>query len=186
MLDLALIAPEKPHPVDRAIYDTLIEAGALENDHVELLHGVVIERSPQGDAHAWTVRRLTGLLGELLRRRADLLVQAPFDAGEDSQPEPDLALVEAELGPTERPSRAYLVVEVAGTSLRKDRAVKGPLYARAGAPEYWVVDLEHRRVERYRDPAPEGYRTMTTHERSETLTLVAFPDITLSLADFVP
>ena len=186
MLDLAAIAPEKPHLMSLAEYEALIASGALEEERVELLHGVIVDMSPQGNDHAYVIRTLTQRLLPVLLGRAEVSVQAPFLVADGSLPEPDLAVIAPGLTADERPSRAHLVIEVADSSLRKDRMVKGPLYASAGVPEYWIVDLAHHRVERYRDPGTDGYRTLTTHERDELLRLIAFPDVELTIAEFLP
>jgi Uma2 family endonuclease len=75
------------------------------------------------------------------------------------------------------------VIEVAVSTLRKDRAVKGPLYASSRVTEYWIFDAKERRVEVYRDSDGSVYRTKSVHGVGETLTLVAFPDITIAIAD---
>lgn len=186
MLDLAAIAPETPHLISLDEYEALIASGALEDQRVELLHGVIVDMSPQGNGHAFAVRKLTTLLTLALNGRAEVSGQAPFRPSSTSLPEPDLALIDLHLPVTERPSRAHLIVEVAESSLRKDRVVKAPLYAGAGVPEYWIVDLTNHRVERYRDPDADGYRTLTTHERHEALGLVAFPDVEVAIAAFMP
>jgi Uma2 family endonuclease len=96
--------------------------------------------------------------------------QLPLALGEYSEPEPDVAVVAG--GPRDyaeaHPTSALLVVEVSETTLGLDHDTKGSLYAAAGIPEYWIVDLVHRRLEIYRDPCPIpearygfGYRTRT-------------------------
>ena len=84
------------------------------------------------------------------------------------------------------PDRALLVVEVADESLRKDRLVKARLYANAGVPEYWIVNLPQRTLEIYRRPAPEGYGQITTSGPDQTVNPEAFPDIVVRVADLVP
>src|SRR5271155_5012744 len=87
-----------------------------------------------------------------------LAVQLPLEADARSEPEPDLALTEGELSFDHHPRTAALVVEVAVTSQRKDRGRKADVYARAGMPLYWLVDVPAKAVEVRSDPGPEGYR----------------------------
>lgn len=133
-----------------------------EDDRVELLGGEIFEMSPVGPRHAACVRRLTNLLARQLGGSAVVDAQNPLRLNELSQPQPDLAVLrprddfyaDAHPGPED----VLLLVEVADTSLAYDRDVKIPLYARCGVPEVWLVDLESRAVEVYRDPGAAGYR----------------------------
>ena len=85
----------------------------------------------------------------------------------------------------EQPEDILLVIEVAETSERYDRRTKGPLYARFGIPELWIVDLNRSRVTRYLDPAPEGYRSTRIYRRGESIGPLAFPDRLIPVADIL-
>ncbi len=78
------------------------------------------------------------------------------------------------------PGDVLLLVEVSETSADSDREVKVPLYARAGIPEVWLVDLEGEVIEVYRQPSAEGYREARQVRRGEALSPEAFPDLTLA------
>jgi Uma2 family endonuclease len=148
MLDIADITPERPRPLRRVEYDLLVEHGRFAEERVELLEGVIVEMSPQGPAHANVVERLTRFLVLALQGRAVVRPQSAFAASDSSEPEPDLAVVEPGRGLTDpHPREAFLIVEVADSSLLKDRGLKSSLYARAGVPEYWIVDLRSREIE---------------------------------------
>jgi Uma2 family endonuclease len=141
----------------------MIRAGILaEDDPVELLEGEVVRRMPTGSSHAGTVKRMNRLLSRLVGEAAIVSVQDPLALGEFSEPEPDLMLLRprpdfyAHAHPTTED--VLLVVEVADTSLATDLEVKVPLYAGHGVREVWLVDLEHRRVLAYRDPAGGRYQ----------------------------
>jgi Uma2 family endonuclease len=97
---------------------------------------------------------LTNLLVPQVKGRYRVRPQLPLTLGERSEPEPDLAIVPIPDSGAIAGNRraALLVIEVAGESLRKDRLVKARIYARAGIPEYWIVDLQGRSVELHRDP----------------------------------
>lgn len=143
-------------------FHRMAEAGILgEDDRVELLRGEVVELSPVGKRHAYVVNTLVDLLSPL-RDRAVLSVQNPLGLSPDTEVYPDLALLQP---PRTRyrdrlpeAKDALLVVEVAETSLDHDLKVKLPLYAQAGVPEVWVVDLEGKRVLVHRKPEGGGYR----------------------------
>jgi Uma2 family endonuclease len=136
-------------------YHLMIDAGVFdEDDHSELLHGILVARSAQGGPHARVIQRLTGLLVRGVGEAYDVRVQLPLTLGDDSEPEPDFAVVprDDDHPGSEHPRTARLVIEVSRTSFHFDRTVKAPLYARAGVPEYWLVDLSARRVVVLRDP----------------------------------
>ncbi len=131
-------------------FHRMVEAGILsEDDRVELLEGEVVELSPVGKRHAYAVNALVDLLSPL-RERAVLSVQNPLRLRGNTEVYPDLALL---MPPRSRyrdrlpeGEDALLVIEVAESSLDYDLKVKLPLYAKAGVPEVWVVDLENRRA----------------------------------------
>jgi len=178
---------ESPRLLSVAEYHRMIEAGIFgEDERVELLEGVVVAMTPQSPAHAYCIRFLTRLLVRTLGNAYAVSPQLPLTLSERSEPEPDLAVVRADLDSRDRhPAAAILVVEVALDSLRKDRRVKGALYARFGVPEYWIVNLEARVVEAFSDPdAVNGaYRRTRTVTTAETLTSEAFPGLSFPVAD---
>lgn len=134
----------------------MVDSGALEGEPVELLEGLLVEvMSPQGVEHATAIERITIHLAAAQSR---LRVQLPLEVPPDSVPEPDLALVEGPPALGHHPRTALLVVEVSFSSPRIDRGVKAELYARAGVPTYWLVDLIGGAVEVRTNPGPGGYR----------------------------
>lgn len=157
---MASLPDLSPRPFSVADYHRMIDAGILaEDERVELLEGVIVLMSPQKDPHAHAIEELTFALARQIDDRHRLRCQLPLTLGEDSEPEPDLAVVLArgkDRPASGHPRSALLVIEVAGDSLRKDRLVKSRLYARAAIPEYWIVNLEDRCLEVYRDPDPES------------------------------
>jgi Uma2 family endonuclease len=181
VVNAELIAPDRVRLLSRAEYDHMVAQGWFVEDRLELLHGVVVEMSPQGPKHAAVIRRLTNLLVPLLRRRALLQVQSPLATSDDSEPEPDVALVAHGDYDDQHPSTALLVVEVAVTSVVKDRELKGPLYASAGVPEYWLVDLEAGVVEVHTEPRPSGYRLVRRCERGDLISMVELSDVEIAV-----
>jgi Uma2 family endonuclease len=173
-------------PLRRAEYDRLVELGAFADEHIELLHGQLIQMSPQGTLHAYVIGQLTQILVPRLLGRALVRVQMPLAVSDISEPEPDVALVDPRPHLADHPQSAFLVVEVAGDSLRKDRTVKARLYAECGVPEYWLVDVEAGVVEVRRGPGARGYRRTTRHGHEETLRLLRFSDVEVVLAEVLP
>jgi len=177
MLDLDLLRPEGPRGLRRSEYDQLVRLGAFEDERVELLHGTIVQMSPNHPEHAGPITRLTEILVLALARRADVRVQLSYWATDDSEPEPDLAVVPRGPWNREHPESAHLVIEVAASSLRKDRVVKAPLYAASRVTEYWVVNVRERSVEVFRDSDGTSFRSESCRGISESLRLVAFPDV---------
>ena len=150
----------------RVEYARLIDLGLLDEDEpVELVDGELVCKEPQSARHAAAVL----LVAEALRRAFgagwQVRIQMPIALGDNSEPEPDVAVVEG--GPGDffdaHPAYAALVVEVAVSSLGFDRDEKASLYARGGVPDYWILDVDGRRMEVRRDPrvdreAPLGWR----------------------------
>ncbi|MEM7736489.1 MAG: Uma2 family endonuclease [Deinococcota bacterium] len=168
-------------------YHSMIDAGILtENDRVELIEGDVIETAAIGSRHAACVKRTAELLRDALNKRALLGVQDPVILGDDSEPEPDLSVLVsnnafyADAHPTA--SDIYLLIEVADSSLVYDMTVKLPLYARAGVPEVWLVNLVQNRVMVYRDLSSSGYTTEMSLTAGDSLSPVAFTDVVLDVA----
>lgn len=153
----------------RSEYDALVELGVFEDEKIELIEGVLVEMSPEKARHAWVIQQLNRLLVRGLPDDLALRVTAPWAASERSEPEPDLAVVPAARYVADHPTAAVLLLEVSNSSLRKDLGTKARVYASAGVPEYWVIDLVHDEVVRHTDPRAEGYSTITRHGGSETL-----------------
>jgi Uma2 family endonuclease len=182
---LADLAPERVRPLKRFEYEKLVDAGVFDDERVELLGGAIVEMSPQSPQHAATIIRLTKLLVRAAGDRAEICAQLPFVASDDSLPEPDLALVPLGDYDDARPDRALLVVEVAVASLGKDRLLKAELYARAGVPEYWIVNLIDRVVEVHTTPRDGVYADVRSVGREAKLRLVALPTVELTIGDFL-
>jgi Uma2 family endonuclease len=154
-------------------------------ERLELLRGVLVAMTPQNAAHAAVVQRLTELLVGALGVRVSVRIQLPLALTEDSEPEPDVAIVPRGDYDDVHPETALLVVEVADASLAKDGSLKAELYAAAGIAEYWVVDIPHRRVRVHLAPSGGRYREVTTLQRGDTVGPRAFPDVALGVSDIV-
>ncbi len=168
-------------------YHRMGEAGILhEDDRVELIDGELIDMAPIGQDHAATVNRLTRALVMAFGEQAIVSVQNPVRLNRFNEPRPDFAVFRPRAdfyatGERPGPADTLLVIEVADSSLRYDRGVKLPLYARSGIPEVWIVDLRRRMVDVHRAPGEDGYATVETHGPDDTMTLVLAPEIAVGL-----
>lgn len=174
-----------------AEYYGLVDEGVLdEDDHVELLEGVIVAGEPQNPPHASGVWRVHRALDRAVGDRAIVRCQLDYIAGRRSAPEPDVAIVP--LDPdgyaTAHPMQAYALVEVSDSSLTQDRLTKAPIYAKNGVPQYVLVNLREDCVENYTAPsAPRRrYLERTVLRRGERFTLVVFPDVTIAVDDLLP
>lgn len=166
----------------RAEYHAMANAGLFEQERVELVHGVVRRMSPMHSPHSYAVRRLNTLVVPQVAGRAEVLVQMPVAASDTSEPEPDFALVPPGDYLDDHPHTCLLVVEVAQSSLRYDRSVKGPLHAAMGVPEYWIVNLVDEVVEVHRALSEGAYCQVTVARRGEVLEVQALPSVTVPVA----
>jgi len=180
---LSELGPERVRPLKRVEFERLVELGAFEDERVELLVGAIVEMSPRGPSHASAIAQLSKVLYREVGERAEVRVQLSFAASDFSEPEPDLAVVPTGSYRDAHPEAAHLLVEVSSSSLRKDRAIKAPLYAAAGVPEYWIVDVGGQLVERYTVRVNGVYTNVTTIRPGESLRLVALPDVEVPVAD---
>lgn len=142
----------------RAEYDRLVKLGVFEREPLELVGGQLIVAEPQSTSHASAIRMVDYALRAALPPGWVVSIQSPLSLDDESEPEPDVFVVPGR--PSDyrdaHPSRPVLVVEVAESSLRFDRLRKGSsLHARAGVPDYRIVNLVDRVLEVHRDPAPE-------------------------------
>jgi Uma2 family endonuclease len=141
--------------------------------------------SPIGPPHADVVDRLTALLIRAIGDRARVRVQEPFVAHDESEPEPDIAVVPARSYASSHPDSAMLVIEVADSSLEYDRETKAALYAASHVAEYWIVDLQGRAIEVYTEPAQSRYSHVSRATAGVRVSPRAFRDVSVSFDDLV-
>lgn len=174
-----------------ADYHQMIEAGILdEDDHVELLEGKIVCMSPQRPFHAASVQRSSRLLFQLLSDRAEIRTQLPVILGNDSEPEPDLAVVRFDANEYSfrhpEASDIYLLIEVADSTIAKDRKQKARIYAKNRVLEYWILDLQKRQVYVFRQPEENTYREELILNSINSITIQAFPDVAIALDAMFP
>jgi len=160
------------HPLTVTDVMGMVDVGILdEDDHVELLDGVLVEMSPQGSRHAYAVMELTAIAAPVVSAAGlRLSIQGSVDVGSPiSLPEPDLAIVPV-AAPDALPRNPLLVVEMGATSLRIDLVRKARIYATGNVPEYWVLDVERRALIVHRAPQDGFYTDVRTLGETDTAT----------------
>ncbi|WP_428484670.1 Uma2 family endonuclease [Rhodopila sp.] len=174
-------------PLTVAEYHRMGEVGILsERDRVELIEGELVAMSPIGSSHSGTVNGLTRLLVTVVGERGVVSVQNQIQLDDHNEPEPDFAVLRPKAddyrGATPRPEDVLLVIEIAASGLNYDRAVKKPLYARHGIPEFWIVDLAAGEVEVCQAPAGDQYASVARIGRGSVLEPVSLPGAVIPVA----
>jgi Uma2 family endonuclease len=180
----------------RAEYEKLIDLGVFQpGEAIELIGGQLMVAEPQGAAHYTAIIKTAKALESAFGPGWYVRTQGPIGLDEDSEPEPDVAVVPG--GPDDysrgHPSRPALTVEVAESSLGVDRQHKGSLYARAGLSDYWVLNLVDRVLEVYREPAPDSaapfgwrYARSEVFSASARVTPLAAPGSSIPVSHLLP
>ena len=179
-----LTAPVR-HKLTVNDYHKIAEAGILtEDDRVELIEGELIDMAPIGSSHADYVDRLAELLFSQIGGKFRVRIQNPVQLDDYSEPEPDIVIAknrsyrEAHPGPQD----ILLLIEVADSTLKYDRDIKIPLYARCGIPEVWLIDVQNKRLEIHRQPSQEGYRQILLPASSESVSPLLVAGIGIRIA----
>jgi Uma2 family endonuclease len=179
----------------RVEYARLVDLGAFEGEPLELIGGQLIVAEPQGAYHASSVSTVDYALRAVLPPGWIVRLQAPVSLDDESEPEPDLAVVPGRPADYRgaHPTRPALLVEVADASLYFDRHRKGSLYARAAIQDYWIVNVPDGVLEIYRDPGPDSsadygwrYRSVVSLTRADVVVPLAFPSARISVTDLLP
>jgi Uma2 family endonuclease len=159
-------------------YELMIERGILdEDDRVELIRGEIVEMTPIGFRHVNCVINLDALLHRLPEKDVTVSIQNPIQLPNDSVPQPDVALLNGHrsryTGRRVTSEDALLVVEVSDATLKIDRGIKLPLYAQAGVPEAWIVNLEDDVIEVYSEPVDGVYQKTWVARKGSSIPLPA-------------
>jgi Uma2 family endonuclease len=166
-------------------YHRMVDAGILDDCRVELLHGIIVEMSPEGIPHASKRTNAQEHLGGVLGDRVQLRIGAPITLPNSSEPEPDIAVVRRlEEGYSTHhpyPEDIYWVIEYSNTSLDKDLGVKADIYAAESISEYWVVNLKKNILIMFRDPVDGKYQSRQEFT-SGSISPLAFPDVAIDVA----
>ncbi len=171
----------KPRLISVKNYEAMLENRILtENDNVELLNGIIIEKMPKGTRHSLYNDIISDILREKLKN-VYVRNQNPILLDDFSQPEPDIVLAKLprekylERHPT--PDDIFLVIEISDSTLYFDRDEKGAAYSRAGIKQYLIVNAENNTIEDYRNPGEDGFQTKQTYRIGENFILEDFPGI---------
>lgn len=179
-----------PAPVrwTREQYYAMGEAGILpERPRVELIEGEILLMSPQNHRHRHVIAFSTTVLVRLFGDTHVVQVQLPLDLGTYSQPEPDFSLVPIQQARTVtlHPTCPDLVIEISDTTLAYDRR-KGRVYASAGIPEFWLINLRKKVLEVHRGPSDGGYTSTTLHRPDQPVAAAFRPELPIPLESFFP
>ena len=179
-------------------YHQMAESGILQPDErIELLEGQIIQMAAKGTAHSAAVTRIERLLRNRLgvgaafpmEDRVLLRFQDPVRLNDYSEPEPDVAVVQPNTLFYEDhhpiPSEVFLLIEVSDTTLKFDREVKSPAYARSGIAEYWVLDVKAHKLHIYRVPGADGYQSEAILSGELTVAPLAFPDCVIAVREML-
>lgn len=179
----------KPHLWTRSEYEAMIDAGGFRSDaRLELLDGEIFDMAPQNSPHSTGIQLLIEALRKIFGAGYVVRSQLPLALDDFSEPEPDIAVVNG----TPRdyrdahPSTALLVVEVADSSLDFDRTRKRSAYARAGIPEYWILNVKAVQLEVFREPINGEYQQSQSLQAQDLIFPLAAPDQTLRVSDVLP
>jgi Uma2 family endonuclease len=180
----------------RIEYERLVDRGVFEpGDRIELIDGLLLVSEPQSSPHYTAIRLVERALARAFGDGWDVRTQAPIALDDASEPEPDVAVVRGDLRDyaVSHPADPVLVVEVAAASLDFDREHKASLYARAGRPEYWIVNLVDRVLEVRREPANEpsapygwDYVLVDVLGPADQVSTLGAPAIQIAVGDLLP
>jgi Uma2 family endonuclease len=190
-MDVTLDHPRR-HAITVEEYLRMGEAQVFAHDaRLELMEGALVEMPPIGSPHAAVVNTLAALLAKAASAsRAIVSVQNPLVLNERSAPQPDVMLLRPRTDryyhshPTA--ADAFLVVEVADTTLRYDLDVKRPLYAQTGIAQLWVIDIERRILHSHLEPVQRWYKVHRTFERDEKATVAALDELAIPVSSLFP
>jgi Uma2 family endonuclease len=164
----------------REAYHRMIDTGVIDPEsHVELIDGEIFMMLPIGPPQGGYTSRLSEFFGRCIPPTLHCRVQMPIVAGDHSEPEPDVAIVERRdddyTHEHPSPSDVALLVEVAHSSLTFDLGRKLRLYASSEIPEYWVIDIEHKLIHIHRSPSGKSYTDVTTLQAGDAIAPLAAP-----------
>jgi hypothetical protein len=180
----------------RVEYERLIDLGIFQpGEEIELIGGQLLVAEPQSAAHYTAIVKTARALEAAFGAGWYVRREGPIGLDDDSEPEPDVAVVAGRPEDFSRahPSRSVLNVEVAESSLADDRHRKGSLYARAGLADYWVLNLIDRVLEVYREPATDAaapfgwrYTRSDVFDAGARVTPLAAPGASVAVSALLP
>ena len=178
----------------REEYYRLAEDGYFQDQRVERIGGEILNMSPQLNQHYAGISAAAEALAKVFTGPYWIRTQAPLYLGEDSDPEPDVAVVKGTRKDfQDHPATALLIVEVSGTTLNFDRGRKASLYAHAGIKDYWILNLNDRALEVRRKPVQDAaqpfgwrYAEAAVLDAAQRVSPLALPKAKIAVADLLP
>ncbi|MBG1265235.1 Uma2 family endonuclease [Nostoc sp. WHI] len=179
-------------------YHQMAETGIFHpEERLELIAGQIIRMSAKGTAHESAITRTERLLRQRLGDKVLLRIQSPVQLDDYSEPEPDISVVK--LNPLDYEdhhpdaSEVFLLIEIADSSLKYDREVKAMAsptpraiaYSKSGIIEYWILDVNKRKLYMYRLPSPDGYHSESIFAEDVTISPLAFPDCAITIRELL-
>lgn len=189
-MPLQLTEPRTRHWTLSEYYE-LAEEGWFRGQRVQLIEGEIIQIAPQGYAHSESLMKISRWLHDVFKGELLVRIQMPLNALEESDPEPDAAIIRRPIDQQrDHPSTALFVIEVADSSLRLDRR-KAKIYAGAAVQEYWIVNLTQRCIEIYRNATPDAagtpsYPPPILANEKDVIFPLAVPTASVKVADLLP
>ncbi len=191
-----IVTEAKPKRFTIHDYHRLIELGFLcEGDRVELIRGELFEMAAHGTPHTYATTHFCRYLDRLIGDEVSIRGQVPITLPSDSEPEPDVVIARLEetdyLSHHPYPEDILLIIEVADSTLEKDRTIKLSVYAEANIPHYWIANVKINQLECHSQPYQEqsgtfAYQTRQIVLSSQTVEIPGFPDRHLDLKKIFP
>jgi len=171
-------------------YHKMGETGIISADEkVELIEGQIIKKPMKGTSHEAAITRAERALRKPLEDRVLLRLQSAVRLSDYSEPEPDIAVVYPDAMDYEdhhpTPPEIYLIVEIADTTLKRDKESKAKVYAKAGINDYWVLDITNRQLYAFREPTATGYKNEQILSDDATISPIAFPNVTIKVSEML-
>ena len=187
-LSLPRAVPAGPRPVRWTCseFHRFGDAGLFEGRRAMLIDGVILEEGPMNPPHAIALELVEEAIRSAFGAGWRVRSQSPLVLGQALDPEPDLAVIAGTpRGSSVHPTTADLVIEVADSSLTFDTTEKRLLYARAGIRDYWVVDVNGRRLLVFRDPRGGDYATQQALGLADIIAPLASSAVVVRVSDLL-
>lgn len=177
-------------PFTRSEYYLMAKSGVFgPEERVELIEGDILTKAPIGPSHNYGVYILSNIIRTTFDAGYMVCIQSSLSLTDNNEPQPDIMVVlDKGLEYSKRnpnASEAVLVIEIAESTLEYDRKIKAGLYAKAGIPEYWIVNLVNRNLEVYRNPNGASYESVQVYEIGQSIQPLRSPGISIPIADFI-
>ena len=188
-MSAVLNEPLHPHRFTRKQYERMVEAGVFPpGERLELLEGKIVNGVSPKSRQATAICLVQNAMRKSFGSGFDVRCQLPLALGDLSEPEPDIAVVRG--SPRDyrdaHPGTALLVVEVADATVQYDRRRKLPVYARAGIPEYWILDLSEATLEVCRNPQGDDYASREILKSGQGIQPQGATSGSIAVADLLP